>query len=114
MPTTATNYLSAAALAERSRCLPPRSKEVGHNQVVTSTHGHLHELGPVAVRSKLREANEQLTYWRGAKFRALHQRDKDTAGARVLLWENEVAAIRRRLRQLECLADVAERETATA
>ncbi|WP_193214960.1 hypothetical protein [Luteolibacter marinus] len=61
-----------------------------------STHGRLEELGPAALRAKLRNAEEQLTYWRGARFRAWTRQDKQAAGARVLLWEMELAAIKRR------------------
>jgi peptidoglycan/xylan/chitin deacetylase (PgdA/CDA1 family) len=105
MNTTATNYLQRAAAEERAT--PAAKKRDGTRKAVAagwqvgshpSTHGHLHELGPAALRAKLRHAEEQLTYWQGAKFRALHQRDKDAAGARVLVWEGEVAAISRRIK----------------
>lgn len=65
------------------------------------THGHLHELNEHTVRAKLRDAEQQLTYWQGARFRASGEVHKQAAGARVQLWEMEVTAITRRLAELQ-------------
>lgn len=81
-----------------STATPP--KTIASDIVGVSTHGRLDQLNESALRRRLIDAEDQLTYWQGAKFRALHQRDKLAAGARVNLWEMQVAAIQRRLREL--------------
>ena len=81
-----------------STATPP--KTIASDLVGVSTHGRLNQLNESTLRRRLLDAEEQLTYWQGAKFRALHQRDKHAAGARVLIWEAQVSEIRRRLREL--------------
>lgn len=81
-----------------STATPP--KTIASDIVGASTHGRLDQLNESTLRRRLIDAEDQLTYWQGAKFRALHQRDKHAAGARVTLWEMQVAAIHRRLREL--------------
>lgn len=79
---------------------PPKEKTIASDIVGVSTHGRLDQLNESTLRRRLIDAEDQLTYWQGAKFRAFHQRDKHAAGARVTLWEMQVAAIRRQLREL--------------
>lgn len=76
-------------------------KVIESDIVAVSSHGRLDQLNASALRRRLLDAEDQLTYWQGAKFRALHQRDKHAAGARVTIWQMQVDAIQARLRELD-------------
>lgn len=87
-------------LAERLANPSARSKTIPSDVVGKSTHGLIEELAEPVLRRRLIDAEEQLTYWQGAKFRAARDQDRTESGARVTLWEMQVAAIGRRLREL--------------
>jgi hypothetical protein len=98
-------YLQQAALAERARNKADRPKVLGGTNYVTpATHGHLPELSRTSVNERLNEAEAQLTYWSGAKARALSDTARSEAAARVTIWEGELRAIKARLAELSTAA----------
>ena len=68
--------------------------------VGTSTHGRLEQLSESSLRKKLAAAQEELTYWQRKKFTAADAKDRNAAGARVQIWQMDVDATQRRLREL--------------
>ena len=73
---------------------------IASDMVAPSTHGRLDQLSESALRKKLAASEEELTYWQRKKFIAADERDRNAAGARVTLWQMDVNATRRRLREL--------------
>jgi hypothetical protein len=65
-----------------------------------STNGRLDQLGGPALHQKLKEARENLAYWRMAKAAAPLHCDRIDAAARVLAWTAEVEACERRAVEL--------------
>lgn len=95
------NPVHTGRLAEKLKRRQQRpANEIASDHLGKSTHGNLEELNESSLRGRLREAEEQLTYWQGARFRAGRDQDRTAAGARVTVWEMQVAAINRRLREL--------------
>lgn len=95
------NFLQQAALAERTaNASKPRVRPVTECVIKSSTHGLLHELGIVAVRRKEIEAIRELQYWQGNKARALTDKARNEAAARIAIWQMELTAIRKRLAEL--------------
>ena len=95
------NAVHTARLVEKLKRHQERpSGMIASDHLGKSTHGKVAELNETAVRRSLAEAEEQLTYWQGARFRASREQDRAAAGARVQLWEMHVAALHRRLREL--------------
>ena len=88
-----------------TRITPPRllSDSVHAGLCSTDRQGHIHQLGPLAVHQRLREAKENLEYWRAARFRALREEDKARAGALATLWQMQIDALEARLNQLIAL-----------
>jgi hypothetical protein len=79
---------------------PKKAKTRSLEGITREFHGRLDELGGNAVMRKLTNAREQAAYWRMRKASAALLKDRIDAGARELIWKNEVAACERRLREL--------------
>lgn len=95
------NAVHTARLCERLKRHQERpSGMIASDHLGKSTHGNVAELNEPSVRRALAEAEEQLTYWQGARFRAAREQDRTAAGARVQIWQMQVAACQRRLREL--------------
>ncbi len=97
------NLLQKAAHQEReaNAFFKTRGRPItSANNASPATHGYLHELNPRSVQDKLNEAKENLVYWQAAKARAFTQRERDEAGARVQIWNLQLDAVIRRIREI--------------
>jgi hypothetical protein len=95
------NAVHTARLCERLKRRHERPRhEIASDHVGKSTHGTIDQLNEDSLRRQLLDAEEQLAYWKSAKFRTASDKDRAAAGARITVWDMQVSAIERRLREL--------------
>lgn len=74
-----------------------KTRTVESNVPSTATHGYISQLCPEALTAKLKEAMENVAYWRAARVRALNPEVKVRAGALLAAWEMQVHALEQQL-----------------
>lgn len=108
------NFLQQAAMQERATNPRPAQIAAGAAHPVVTDHPSIHrpigELNRRELAMRLAEAEEQLLEWDAQRARARTQAGRDEAGARVLIWNAEIASIKKAALTARTVAEAVEKK----